>query len=200
MRWMMVLGLGLLLGGCAPKPILEKPFVQVRLEAVEVAPVGQGKVAKVLQVRPVSGNLDTTKLVYQSADGITQAYAYHRWEEPLARQMQRLLAAALAKSEQFDDVLSTASIARPQLILETTALAFDQQLQDNKNSYVRLHVRMRVVDVQHKESLAHRFFALEVPVETQTPAGALRAYNAVFAQWVAHVSAWLVELGEAHAL
>ena len=199
MRWIVVLSLVLFMTGCALKPTLAQPTAQMRLGEVDAMRVLAKPLPYVVQVRPMAGNVDSTQLVYQTQEGLRHAYAYHRWEEPLSRQMQRLVVLALAQSELFEDVVSTTSKVRPQRVLENSVSAFEQYLLQDGTSVVRLHVRARVVDVAENTSVAHRVFRIEMPVLVQTPTGALEAYNRAFELWVRELTIWLASLGEPHA-
>ena len=54
---------------------------------------------KVLQVRQIIGS--GTKLAYVDANGFYNFYAYHKWEEPLQFQIQKLLAYDLGRFNLF---------------------------------------------------------------------------------------------------
>jgi len=193
MRWIVLLSTALVMMGCTVKPTLSQPMAQFRLGEVGLMPVFAQRFSYVLQVRPVAGNVDSTKLVYQTPEGLRRAYAYHQWEKPLSRQMQHLVVLALAQSEMFEDVTSTTSKVRPQRVLENSVSAFEQYLLQDGTSVVRLHVRARVVDVAENTSVAHRVFRIEIPVLVQTPTGALEAYNRAFEAWVRELTLWLGE-------
>ncbi|MBE0495515.1 MAG: membrane integrity-associated transporter subunit PqiC [Campylobacterales bacterium] len=198
MRWIVIVGIVLMMTGCALKPTSGQPTAQMRLGEVSTPKVASG-FPYVLQVRPMAGSLDSTKLLYQTPDGLRRAYAHHRWEEPLSKQMQQLVVLALAQSAVFEDVVSTTSKARAQRVLENTVFAFEQYMLQGGASVVRLHVRARMVNVVDNASVAHRMFRIEMPVLVQTPAGALDAYNRAFEAWVRELTLWLASLGEAHA-
>lgn len=200
MRWI-IIGLVLLgLSGCSLKPTPSPLVGDLKLSAVTLEAAQKPLVKKILQVRLLSGNLTTTKLMYKTVGGVHHAYGQHRWERPLGQQFQHLLAASLASGNVFRDVTTHTSKVRPDFVLESDILEYEQHLLGKTRSKVRLHVRIRIVESHTSQSVAHRFFTFEAPVPEHTALGALHAYNATFEALTHAVNAWLKTLGERHAL
>jgi ABC-type uncharacterized transport system auxiliary subunit len=173
---------------------------ELKLSAVALEPASVPLVEKILQVRLLSGNFTTTKLMYKTVDGIYHAYGQHRWERPLGQQFQHLLAASLASGNLFHDVTTQTSRVQPDFVLESDILEYEQHLLSNNSSKVRLHVRIRIVEARTSQSVAHRFFTFEAPAPEHTAQGALHAYNATFEVLTRAVDGWLKTLGERDAL
>lgn len=189
--------LGVSTGGCSLRDV--RPMDVYALEPQwgngENAPAArQG--ASVLQVAPVRGaaSLQTTDLLYTDREYSQQAYAYSRWREAPVSAMQTVLETALGNSGQFKAVLSRASGAGADWVLESTLLECGHILKGSGASQGVVRMRFYLVDPKSRTVMAERELAAAMPAATRDASGAVAAINQAAQKVTGELVAWLASL------
>ena len=151
---------------------LESPTVSV----VQSAPAGPVLLIARPQVRP---DLDTPRMAYRQQDYTLRYYARSRWSDVPAQLLLPGLIESFESSGHFAAVLRTGSPATPQLRLDTEILEFSLDFRAQPSRF-QLRLRAQLVDLGTRRVLASHAFAIEKPLEAQTPYGGAQAANAAW--------------------
>ena len=143
---------------------------------VQPAPAGPVLLIARPQVRP---DLDTPRMAYRQQDYTLRYYARSRWSDVPAQLLLPGLIESFESSGQFAAVLRTGSPATPQLRLDTEILEFSLDFRAQPSRF-QLRLRAQLVDLGTRRVLASHAFAIEKPLEAQTPYGGAQAANAAW--------------------
>ncbi len=144
--------------------------------AVQPAPAGPVLLIARPQVRP---DLDTPRMAYRQQDYTLRYYARSRWSDVPAQLLLPGLIESFESSGHFAAVLRTGSPATPQLRLDTEILEFSLDFRAQPSRF-QLRLRAQLVDLGTRRVLASHAFAVEKPLEAQTPYGGAQAANAAW--------------------
>ena len=143
---------------------------------VQPAPAGPVLLIARPQVRP---DLDTPRMAYRQQDYTLRYYARSRWSDVPAQLLLPGLIESFESSGHFAAVLRTGSPATPQLRLDTEILEFSLDFRAQPSRF-QLRLRAQLVDLGTRRVLASHAFAIEKPLEAQTPYGGAQAANAAW--------------------
>jgi len=146
------------------------------VSTVQSAPAGLVLLIARPQVRP---DLDTPRMAYRQQDYTLRYYARSRWSDVPAQLLLPGLIESFESSGQFAAVLRTGSPATPQLRLDTEILEFSLDFRAQPSRF-QLRLRAQLVDLGTRRVLASHAFAIEKPLEAQTPYGGAQAANAAW--------------------
>ena len=146
------------------------------LPTVQPAPAGPVLLIARPQVRP---DLDTPRMAYRQQDYTLRYYARSRWSDVPAQLLLPGLIESFESSGHFAAVLRTGSPATPQLRLDTEILEFSLDFRAQPSRF-QLRLRAQLVDLGTRRVLASHAFAIEKPLEAQTPYGGAQAANAAW--------------------
>jgi len=128
------------------------------------------------QVRP---DLDTPRMAYRQQDYTLHYYARSRWSDVPTQLLLPGLIESFESSGHFAAVLRTGSPATPQLRLDTEVLEFSLDFRAQPSRF-QLRLRAQLVDLSTRRVLASHTFAVEKPLDAQTPYGGAQAANAAW--------------------
>ena len=133
-----------------------------------------------LIARPqVRSDLDTPRIAYRQQDYTLHYYARSRWSDVPAQLLLPGLIESFESSGHFAAVLRTGSPATPQLRLDTEILEFGLDFRAQPSRF-QLRLRAQLVDLSTRRVLVSHTFAVEKPLDAQTPYGGAQAANAAW--------------------
>ena len=133
-----------------------------------------------LIARPqVRSDLDTPRIAYRQQDYTLHYYARSRWSDVPAQLLLPGLIESFESSGHFAAVLRTGSPATPQLRLDTEILEFSLDFRAQPSRF-QLRLRAQLVDLSTRRVLVSHTFAVEKPLDVQTPYGGAQAANAAW--------------------
>jgi len=133
-----------------------------------------------LIARPqVRSDLDTPRIAYRQQDYTLHYYARSRWSDVPAQLLLPGLIESFESSGHFAAVLRTGSPATPQLRLDTEILEFGLDFRAQQGRF-QLRLRAQLVDLSTRRVLVSHTFAVEKPLDAQTPYGGAQAANAAW--------------------
>jgi ABC-type uncharacterized transport system auxiliary subunit len=190
-------GLGLfMLGGCTLQnkvPPVSKYQLDVSTDvtATEV----EGCKEKVVRLGLIESSvlLSGRNIYYSTDDAQSFSYTKARWIEPLNNQLANLIEQSITKREIFKEVIPIRSLARNDLMLESSIYDFSQKI--HADGTTTLHLSMKFVLMQQYERtiIATKFFDISQDEEEGNIVGALKGYNTLVQQLLEETNSWLEE-------
>jgi cholesterol transport system auxiliary component len=192
MRYLWLIPLLFLLGGCSVKETSIKPYNYSLEPIVNLSRFKEHTqdVLKVARIDAPSG-LNTRAILYKK-DGATLPYKYGTWSETPPLKLQYLIAEALQDQNHYESVISGTSMASNNLILESVLQNFEEVFEESGRSYVYVNIRFHLIDLKSGEILGSTRIASKVPVtNTDGAAGAVEAFNGATKTIIESLAAWI---------
>lgn len=182
--------------GCVPKVETSKSINYLRLSEVTVEPF-EKPVFDTVKIKNISGAdyIFHRDFIYSYKEGFYNRYAFHKWHETVANQIENLLFVALKKSNLFKNALSKNSIGKANYLLEAEIFTFEQILLDNM-SLVKVEMNINLIDAKSDKIIASKMFASKIETKKATAESALFGYNKAMTQIVNEIFLWLKEIGK----
>lgn len=135
---------------------------------------------------------DTTSIVYSRAPGALAYYQLSRWSERPAERIGRLFARRLAGTGVFRDVATISAAVRGDWLVE---LQLDEMLHDDATppGVARVSVFARLVDRSRRRALDSRRFREEEPLQAESAAAAVKAFDVAVTRLLDASVGWLIE-------
>jgi len=135
---------------------------------------------------------DTTSIVYSRAPGALAYYQLSSWSERPAEQIGRLFAKRLAGAGVFRDVATMYAAVRGDWLVE---LQLDEMLHDDATppGVARVSVFARLVDRSRRRTLQSRRFHEKEPLQAESAAAAVKAFDVAVTRLLDASVGWLVE-------
>ncbi len=135
---------------------------------------------------------DSTSIVYSRTPGALAYYQLASWSQRPAEQLGRLFARRLAAVGLFRDVATLSGPVRGDWLVE---LELDRMLHDDENppGVARVSVFARIVDRASDRTVDSRRFDEEEPLQAESAAGAVKAFDAAVTRLLDASVAWVVE-------
>ena len=135
---------------------------------------------------------DSTSIVYSRTPGALAYYQLASWSERPTEQLGRLFARRLAAVGLFRDVATLSGPVRGDWLVE---LELDRMLHDDSNppGVARVSVFARIVDRRNHRTVDSRRFVEEEPLQAESSAGAVKAFDAAVTRLLDASVAWVVE-------
>ena len=190
-------GLGLfMMGGCTLQSKVP-PVSKYQLDvSTDVAATGaEGCKDKVVRLGLIESSmlLNGRNIYYSTDDAQSFTYTKARWIEPLSSQLANLIEQSITKREIFKDVIPIRSLARNDLLLESSIYDFSQKI--HADGTTTLHLSMKFVLLQQYERtiIATKFFDISQDEKEGNIEGALKGYNVLVRQLLEETNSWLEE-------
>jgi len=135
---------------------------------------------------------DSTSIVYSRAPGALAYYQLASWSERPAEQLGRLFVRRLAGVGLFRDVATMSAAVHGDWLVE---LQLDEMLHDDAvpPGVARVSVFARIVDRARNRTLDTRRFREEEPLQEESAAGAVKAFDAAVTRLLDASVRWVVE-------
>lgn len=143
---------------------------------------------------------DSTSIVYSRTPGALAYYQFAGWSERPAERLGRLFARRLAGTGAFRDVAMVSDAVPGDWLVE---LQLDEMLHDDAPppGVARIEVFARIVERSGRRTIGTRRFREEEPLESESAAAAVKAFDAAVTRLLDASVGWVVEraLGGANA-
>lgn len=197
-RFLPMLVLWILLGGCAPSFMTQSNEPLARTYLLEwqrgsSAP-GARRTGPGLLVSPVlsTPGFDSSEMAYLRREHEIEYFANHRWVDAPARMLEPLLVAAAEQTGLFRSVVEAGSHADVQLRLDSRLLHL-QQVWRLQPSESQLAMRLALVDIASGRVIGTRTVSIREPFDERTPYGGVQAANRAVAALLSALQDFLAE-------
>lgn len=136
-------------------------------------------------------SLASTQFYYLKSSTDIAAYAYSRWSDTPANMIARVLSSSLDNEHLFTAIVSPASSATADLLLESDLNGFYHRFIDNAHSEGYIDVTYRLVDPKTKKTIASKRFVITQPSPSQNANGGVLALNLATQELSHQCIAWL---------
>lgn len=136
---------------------------------------------------------DGTGLVYSRLPGALGYYQFASWSERPAERMAQLLQRRVAQTGAFRDVAATTASVTGEWLLD---VRLEQLYHDDSRppGTARLEVFVRLVDRKTAKTIADRRFLHREPVEVESAAYAVQAFERAVTRWLDDTVEWLTTI------
>jgi ABC-type uncharacterized transport system auxiliary subunit len=192
-----MLGFGLFLfGGCSLQSKVS-PVSKYRLDISTDTAVSkvEGCREKVLRLGMIESSplLDGRNIYYSTGSGQTYTYTKARWVESVNLQLINLIETSITKKAIFKDVIPLRSLAKNDLLLESSVYDFSQTIHEDGSTTLRLSVKFVLLQQYERNIVATKFFEMQQREEKGNIEGALKGYNTLVAKLLQELNGWLEE-------
>jgi len=192
-----MLGLGLFgLGGCSLQSKVP-PTSKYRLEvSTDVARADvQSCKEKVLRLGMIENSplLDGRNIYYSTDSGQTYDYTKARWIEPVSQQIAGLIETSITRKAIFKDVIPLRSLAKNDLLLESSIYDFSQTIHEDGSTTLHLSMKFVLLQQYERTIVATKFIELQQNEKEGNIEGALKGYNLLVARLLQEMNSWLEE-------
>jgi len=185
---------GLIVGGCSLQttvPASSKYLLNVAVESKVVANSNYSdKVIRIGQMES-SALLNTRSLYYGVDEGRSYSYTKARWIETVPKQLTNLMMLSITKTEIFKDVIPFRSLAKNDLILESSLYTFSQTIHEDGTSTLVIDIKVRLVEQYSRKIIASKLFEYKEDGITGDSEGATEGYSKLATTLLHDVNAWL---------
>ncbi len=187
---------GLIIGGCSLQttvPAASKYLLNVAVESKVVANSNfSDKVIRIAQMES-SAILSTRNLYYSVDEGRSYSYTRARWIESVPKQLTSIMMLSITKTKIFKDVIPFRSLAKNDLILESSLYSFSQVLHDDGTATLALDLKVRLVEQYSRKIIASKLFEYKVDGVKGNAQGATEGYSKIATELLQDVNRWLEE-------
>lgn len=155
----------LLLGGCSVHTPPIEEYTIFTSPAQSPAPSIHTKHTLSIVAPRTPASLSSKGLIYLYDDGKSGSYLYSRWSDTPAEMIRRNLTASLEESGLFAALLSPASAAQPDWVLESDLGAFYHRFTSKDASEGYIDITYRLIDPKQRSPLTSKRFAVSVAAE-----------------------------------
>lgn len=192
-----MLGFGLFgLGGCSLQSKVP-PVSKYRLEvSTDVARSDvQSCQKKVLRLGMIENSplLDSRNIYYSTDSGQTYDYTKARWIEPVSQQLASLIETSITRKAIFKDVIPLRSLAKNDLLLESSIYDFSQTIHEDGSTTLHLSMKFVLLQQYERTIVATKFIELQQNENEGNIVGALKGYNLLAARLLQEMNSWLEE-------
>ena len=130
--------------------------------------------------------------IYYRVDG-GQSYRYtkSRWMEAAPQQLTNLMMISVTKTKLFKDVIPFRSLAKNDLILESSLYHFTQTIHSDGMSTLHVAMKVRLVEQYSRKIIASKLFELSKDNVEGDVEGAIAGYSELSTQLLDDINVWL---------
>ena len=191
-----ILFLSLIFLGCSLQTTVPASSKYTLNAKVEVKATTESRFKeKVLRVGQMESSalLGGRSIYYEVENGRSYSYTKARWLESVPQQLSNLIMISVTKTEIFKDVIPFRSLAKNDLILETSLYTFTQTIHEDGSSTLNVAMKVRLVEQYSRKIIANKLFELKKEGVSGDSEGATNGYNELSAQLVLEINSWLQE-------
>ena len=191
-----ILFLSLIFLGCSLQTTVPASSKYMLNAKVEVSATAESRFKeKVLRVGQMESSalLGGRSIYYEVENGRSYSYTKARWLESVPQQLSNLIMVSLTKTEIFKDVVPFRSLAKNDLILETSLYTFAQTIHKDGNSTLNVAMKVRLVEQYSRKIIANRLFELKKEGVKGDSEGATNGYQELSEQLLTEINSWLEE-------
>lgn len=193
MRFVWLLVLVFILGGCSFKDIETRPLSYKLEPDTSIKYVKPKNDKRVLRVQRIEGDrIVQTRFLLYKQDGALKPYKYARWSDLLTTRIQQIFVEALEEQSLFASVVSSKSFAVANLLLESSLENFEE-VYNKDNSFVHVKIRFRLVERKKAKFVDSKLIEHRVKVTNKSVQGVVKAYEKALELVIKDLSEWLHE-------
>ena len=149
----------------------------------------------ILKLSPIKAarELNTTDILYSSAQYNQESYAYSRWSDAPVTLLQMLFLSALEETGQFRAVVPSTSASKPDFLLESILFNFSHHINTDGTSYGFIRIRFYLIDYPARMVTATREFSSRVTASSQNAESAAVALNKAAENIALDLTTWLTQ-------
>jgi ABC-type uncharacterized transport system auxiliary subunit len=181
----------MIINGCMPKVETTKSINYLKLSYINVSAF-EDPLFDTVKIKNVSGidHIFTRDFVYCIDGGFYNRYAFHKWYDPVANQVEAILFIALKNSNLFKNVLSKDSKARFDYLLEPEIFAFEQTIAGD-TSFIKVEININLIDTATDKVIASNLFSSKITTIEKNAESTLIAYNDAMFQIISELLLWI---------
>ena len=186
-----------LLGGCVGQTAPEITSYTITISGShDVTASKQPVFSKVLKVSiPKSSSAIMSRdILYQGKNYSLNAYAYSRWSDTPNRMLGNLFISSLRKGNVFRVVLPVTSRGKGDYVLESTLYEFQQHINANNTSEVRIRVMFYLINKKNGDVVASKELSASEPARSVDVKGGVSALNKASNIVATRLNEWLLSL------
>ena len=188
--------LSLIISGCSLQtsvPASSKYLLNVNVASKPVAKSSfSDKVIRIGQMES-SAILNTRSIYYSVDEGRSYSYTKARWMETVPKQLTNLMMLSLTKTAIFKDVIPFRSLAKNDLILESSLYTFTQTIHEDGTSTLQIAMKVRLVEQYSRKIIASKLFEFKEDGVSGDSKGAITGYSRIATKLLKDVNIWLEE-------
>ena len=191
---MNILFLSMIFLGCSLQTTVPASSKYLLNAHVDVTPTAQSRYKdKVLRVGRMESSalLAGRSIYYEVENGRSYSYTKARWLESVPQQLTNLIMISLTKTVIFKDVVPFRSLAKNDLILETSLYTFTQTIHEDGSSTLSVAMKVRLVEQYSRKIIANRLFELKKEGVKGDSVGATDGYQELSDQLLIEINSWL---------
>ncbi len=191
-----ILFLSLIFLGCSLQTTVPASSKYMLSANVEVKAIAESRFKdKVLRVGRMESSalLGGRSIYYEVENGRSYMYTKARWLESVPQQLSNLIMISLTKTEIFKDVVPFRSLAKNDLILETSLYTFTQTIHEDGSATLNVAMKVRLVEQYSRKIIANRLFELKKEGVKGDSVGATDGYQELSEQLLSEINSWLEE-------
>lgn len=194
MRYILFVVMVIFISGCSLKPTPLPQTNELRLQTIMLAKQSQRELG-VLKIEKIKGvnYINNKNFVYGDGLGIYHHYAYHRWAEPVANQLETMIAHSLQELGIFQTVTTSSSKVLHNFMLEARVDAFEHIVSQDI-SKVLITIDLKLIDANTRILIDSKNFTIQKQTPTKDAKGALSAYNEASFELMQQISFWLLKI------
>jgi cholesterol transport system auxiliary component len=176
------------LTGCSFKPVKTTPaqtyVLNPALPTLTAKPSGLTLLVEAPRANPA---VDTTQMAYVDKPYELAYFSYNQWAESPGQMLHPLLVQALQNTQHFRAIISTASSAQYDLVLNSQLLKL-QQVFLQQPSCVELSAREQLINNASHQIIATQQFNISEPAPENNPYGGVIAANKATAELLQQIT------------
>ena len=184
----------LIVSGCSLQtsvPAASKYMLTVNVKSDVVATSNfSEKVVRIGQMES-STILNSRSIYYDTDEGRSYSYTKARWMESIPKQLTSLLMLSVTKTEIFKDVLPSRSLAKNDLILESSIYTFSQTIHEVGTSTLQITMKVRLVEQYSRNIIASKLFEFKEDGVSGDSEGVVTGYNMLTTKLLEAINRWL---------
>lgn len=190
----LLISFAMLIGGCSSTltpPIQEYTIYPPLHSASSPQPLS----TKTLRLSPMKTipSLSSRNLLYLRENGEIGSYLYTRWSDAPSVLLERSLSHTLQEKMFFSTLLTGASSAQSDLLLESDLHAFYHRFDTDRKSQGVIDVTYRLIDAKTKLPIASKRFFITKEASSENAAGGIEALTAATSELTIQCTQWLQE-------
>ena len=135
--------------------------------------------------------LDARSIYYKTDEGRSYTYTKARWMESVPQQLSKLMMLSITKSKLFKDVIPFRSLAKNDLIFESSLYEISPTIHDDGTSTLLLSMKVRLVEQYSRKIIATHLFELKKEGVPGNAEGAVKGYSEMTKELLLAIDTWL---------
>jgi cholesterol transport system auxiliary component len=188
----LIILLTLMLVGCSTTitPPIQEYTIYPSSDNSAVTDVHSPKTLRLSSTKAIP-SLSSKNLYYLGSDGETGSYLFSRWSDNPSSLIDRSLSASLEEKGLFAALLSPASPAHADWILESNLDAFYHQFQQDEESFGVIDITYHLIDTKTKSHISSKHFRITAPAASEDARGGVGALIQATKELTKQSTQWL---------